>query len=563
MRASFQTGNASSAELEKSFHETRIEITGKGDILNLIVKHWITRKNLKMKKKAVIIGAGPAGLTAAYCLLKQFSDIHPVILEELNEVGGISRTVSHEGNRIDLGGHRFFSKSQEVMDFWKEHMPIQGFPALDDKLLHSGKKYVPGGPDPETADRVLLLRNRFSRILYLRKFFDYPISIRLRTFLNLGFFRTAYAAFGYLYSMCFKKDEKSLKDFMINRFGAPLYRMFFEKYTEKVWGRNPDAISASWGAQRIRGVSISELIRNVLRKRFMKNGKVETSLIDEFLYPKKGPGQFWESLAEEIESLGGEIRRNMKVVRAELENGKITAVTALSGGEEITFQADYFLSSMPVKDLIESIGKDAVPPDVYQNAAELPYRDFVTVGLETDRLKLKNQTGQKTVNNIIPDCWIYIQEPDVRIGRLQIFNNWSPYMVREPLRKVWIGLEYFCSEGDELWRMDDREFIHFAAKELEKIGVIEADSITSSIRIKVKKAYPAYFGSYENFGLIRNWLDTISNLYCIGRNGQHRYNNMDHSMLSAMCAANLIGSGSDDKSRLWDINTEAEYHEAG
>lgn len=243
-----------------------------------------------MKKRAIIIGAGPAGLTAAYCLLKQAPGIQPVILEETNEIGGISRTVSHDGNRMDLGGHRFFSKSREVMEFWKEHMPVQGFPALDDKLLHSSKKYVPGGPDPETEDRVLLLRNRFSRILYLRKFFDYPISLKPRTFLNMGIRRTVCAAFGCLCSMCFKRKEISLKDFMINRFGAPLYHMFFEKYTEKVWGRNPDAISASWGVQRIRGVSIRELVCNVLRKKFTGSGKVETSLIDEFLYPKRVPG---------------------------------------------------------------------------------------------------------------------------------------------------------------------------------------------------------------------------------------------------------------------------------
>lgn len=514
-----------------------------------------------MKKRAIIIGAGPAGLTAAYCLLKQAPGIQPVILEETNEIGGISRTISHDGNRIDLGGHRFFSKSGEVMDFWKEHMPVQGFPALDDKLLHSSKKYVPGGPDPETEDRVLLLRNRFSRILYLRKFFDYPISLKPRTFLNMGIRRTVCAAFGCLCSMCFKRKEISLKDFMINRFGAPLYRMFFEKYTEKVWGRNPDAISASWGVQRIRGVSIRELVCNVLRKKFSKSGKVETSLIDEFLYPKKGPGQFWESLAEEIEALGGEIHRNMKVAAMKLKDGKLVSVTAVSEGKEVTFQADYVLSSMPVKDLIESIGQNVVPPDVYRNAVELPYRDFIAVGLETDRLKLKNRTGLQTINDIVPDCWIYIQEPDVRIGRLQIFNNWSPYMLKDPLHKVWLGLEYFCSEGDELWQMDDRQFIDFAAGELEKIGVIDASSVTSSVRIKVRKAYPAYFGSYENFGVIRNWLDTVGNLYCIGRNGQHRYNNMDHSMLSAMSAVRLIISGNQDRSQLWNINAEAEYHE--
>ncbi len=515
----------------------------------------------KKKKTALIIGAGPAGLTAAYQLLKNAPDIHPVILEATNEIGGISRTVCHDGNRIDIGGHRFFSKSPEVMNFWLEHMPLQGKEALDDRMLHRDKKFAPGGPDPETEDRVMLLRNRFSRILYLRKFFDYPISFRPRTFLNMGLRRTVCAAFGYLSSLCFKREEITLKDFMINRFGAPLYRMFFEKYTEKVWGRNPDAISAAWGAQRIRGVSIRELILTVLRRKFLKDRRSETSLIEEFYYPKKGPGQFWEIIAEKIESLGGEIHRNVKVIGTECADGKILSVTAVSGGEKIVFPADFLLSSMPVKDLVESFGKDSVPEEVYRCAANLPYRDFITVGMETDRLNLKNRTGVRTVNNIIPDCWIYIQEPDVRIGRLQIFNNWSPYMVRDPLGKVWIGLEYFCSEGDELWNMDDRSFLAFAAGELEKIGILDPSSITSAVRVREKKAYPAYFGSYEKFPAVREWLDSIENLYCIGRNGQHRYNNMDHSMLSAMRAVELIVSGAKDKSPLWNVNTEAEYHE--
>ena len=517
--------------------------------------------NATKKKKAIIIGAGPAGLTAAYQILKNAPGIHPVILEATNEIGGISRTVCHQGNRIDIGGHRFFSKSPEVMRFWLEHMPLQGKGALDDILLNREKEFPSIGPDPETEDRVMLLRNRFSRILYLRKFFDYPISFHPRTFLNLGLRRTLLAAFGYLYSLCFKRKEITLKDFMINRFGSPLYQMFFEKYTEKVWGRNPDAISADWGAQRIRGVSIRELLLTFLRRNLAGSNKGETSLINEFFYPKKGPGQFWETLAEEIESLGGEIHRNVNVVGMECSDGKILSVTANSNGEKLVFPADYFLSSMPVKDLIESFGKEHVPEDVYNCASNLPYRDFITVGLETNRLKLENKTGRRTVNDIVPDCWIYIQEPDVRIGRLQIFNNWSPYMVREPLGKVWLGLEYFCSEGDELWNMDDRSFLAFAIGELEKIGILDADAVTSAVRIKEKKAYPAYFGSYEKFHVVRKWLDSIENLYCIGRNGQHRYNNMDHSMLSAMRAVELIVSGTKDKSPLWSVNTEAEYHE--
>ena len=344
--------------------------------------------------------------------------------------------------------------------------------------------------------------------------------------------------------------------------------MFFEDYTEKVWGIHPSQLGADWGSQRVKGLSLLKVLTHVFKKAFSSKHSLEqkgeeTSLIEQFIYPKLGPGQLWETVASEIQQKGGEVIKQNKVIRIHVANNRVIAVETQHEDKIQTIPCDYLFSSMPIKDLIPALSGIEVPQEVKQIAENLPYRDFITVGLLVNKLNIKNQTNIKTYQERVPDTWIYIQERDVKIGRLQIFNNWSPYMVREPLRKVWIGLEYFCSEGDELWRMDDREFIHFAAKELEKIGVIEADSITSSIRIKVKKAYPAYFGSYENFGLIRNWLDTISNLYCIGRNGQHRYNNMDHSMLSAMCAANLIGSGSDDKSRLWDINTEAEYHEAG
>ena len=513
-----------------------------------------------MKKRAIIIGAGPAGLTAAYCLLKQAPGIQPVILEETNEIGGISRTVSHDGNRMDLGGHRFFSKSREVMEFWKEHMPVQGFPALDDKLLHSSKKYVPGGPDPETEDRVLLLRNRFSRILYLRKFFDYPISLKPRTFLNMGIRRTVCAAFGCLCSMCFKRKEISLKDFMINRFGAPLYHMFFEKYTEKVWGRNPDAISASWGVQRIRGVSIRELVCNVLRKKFTGSGKVETSLIDEFLYPKKGPGQFWESLAEEIEALGGEIHRNMKVAAMKLKDGKLVSVTAVSEGKEVTFQADYVLSSMPVKDLVE--GMNDVPEKPMAIAKGLPYRDYMTLGVLVPRLNLKNKTRFRTVGNIVPDCWVYVQDRRVKMGRFQIYNNWSPYMVKDLDHTVWIGLEYFVNEGDEFWNMSEEEFAAFGVKEMVKLGLIDKveDAIDTHME-RVKKAYPAYFDTYDEMDQLIDYLNTIPNLYCVGRNGQHRYNNIDHSMVTSFEAVKNILSGRTDKSNIWNVNTEKEYHE--
>jgi len=367
-----------------------------------------------MTKKAIIIGAGPAGLTAAWTLLKK-SDIHPVILEESGEIGGISRTVEHEGNRMDIGGHRFFSKSREVMDFWESVMPLQGAPARDDRALNAEKDYAAGGPDPEKEERVMLIRRRVSRILYLRKFFDYPLSLRFETFRNLGFGRTFRAGCGYLSAMLFKRREKTLKDFMINRFGAPLYRMFFEKYTEKVWGRNPDAIDAGWGAQRIRGLSLRKALLNMVRK---KGGEVETSLIDRFFYPKKGPGQLWEAVASDVRAMGGEIVMRAQVVKIDMADGRIRGVTArMADGTERDFRGDVYFSSMPVKDLVQAAGRAVVPEAVYGIASELPYRDFITVGLLADRLLLKNTTKLKTLNGLVPDCWIYIQEEDVKIGR--------------------------------------------------------------------------------------------------------------------------------------------------
>ncbi|MGN1095491.1 MAG: FAD-dependent oxidoreductase, partial [Eubacteriales bacterium] len=405
------------------------------------------------KKTAIIIGAGPAGLCAAYTLLTE-TDIIPVILEETDFIGGISRTIEHNGNRMDIGGHRFFSKSDEVNEFWQKFMPIQGAPSRDDIILGTtGKKLSENGPDPEKEDEVMLVRNRVSRIFYLKKFFDYPISLKAQTFKNMGFSRTMRAGFGYIYSAIFKKKEDSLKNFYINRFGKPLYEMFFEDYTEKVWGINPDSIDASWGAQRVKGLSLRSAIWAVISKPFKKDkNKVETSLIEQYVYPKKGPGQLWESVAAEIERLGGKIVKNCAVKTIETDGKTVLSVGVEKNGRKEELSADYYFSTMPIKDLVSGMGS-VVPEDVHNIAAELPYRDFITVGLLVNKLKIKNETKIKTVGNIVPDCWIYIQERDVKIGRLQIFNNWSPYMVKDFENTVWIGLEYFCNEGAEMWNM--------------------------------------------------------------------------------------------------------------
>ena len=510
-------------------------------------------------KTAIIIGAGPAGLTAAYELLKT-TDIKPLILEESEFIGGISRTAQYNGNRIDIGGHRFFSKKEKVNELWQELMPLQGAPSFDDIRTGTHKDLSENGPDPEKDEKVLLLRNRVSRIYYLRKFFDYPISLKPETFINMGFSRTMKAGFGYLHSCVSKREETSLENFYINRFGKPLYEMFFEDYTEKLWGVNPSHIAADWGAQRVKGLSLTKAVLNVLSKPFKRKEQVETSLIEQFYYPKKGPGQLWETLAEEIEKMGGKILKNNCVTSICVKDKKIDCIGAKTPNGNVQYRADYYISTMPVKDLVIGMGDD-VPKGVREIAVDLPYRDFMTVGLLVDKLLLENKTTHKTLGNIVPDCWIYIQERDVKLGRLQIFNNWSPYMVKDPENTVWIGLEYFCNEGDEYWNMTDGEFIDFATDELQKICIIEKQDVRDAVRIKVKKAYPAYFGTYKDFDKVREYLDSVNNLYCIGRNGMHRYNNMDHSMLTAMEAVNCIKNATLSKAAIWNVNTEQEYHE--
>ncbi|MBO7361116.1 MAG: NAD(P)/FAD-dependent oxidoreductase [Clostridia bacterium] len=511
------------------------------------------------KKTAVIIGAGPAGLTAAYLLLKE-TDIKPVILEESEYIGGIARTHRYNGNRMDLGGHRFFTKSEEINRLWDELMPLQGKPSFDDLKLGNEKKLNPDGPDPETEDRVMLSRRRLSRIFFDGKFYDYPISLKAETFKNFGFATTMKVGFSYLGSVFHKRPETNLENLYINSFGKKLYGMFFEYYTENLWGRHPSEIDASWGKQRTKGLSIFGILKDAFGKIFkVKNRKVNTSLIEEFKYPKLGPGQLWEFLADDIRSMGGEIVMNCRASGIRTEGKRVTAVVSDDGR---VFEGDEFFSTMPVRDLVAGIDGD-VPEDVRRIAAGLPYRDYQTVGMLVDRLALENRTDRKTLTGDVPDCWIYIQDRNVKLGRLQIYNNWSPYLVRDPEHTVWIGLEYFCSEGDEYWNMSDEEFISMAKEELAKIGVIHDPSeVRDACRLKVKKAYPAYFDTYSEFDTLKNWLSGIENLWCLGRNGQHRYNNMDHSMMTAVEAVRAVKAGSTDKTAVWGVNTEEEYHEA-
>jgi len=533
------------------------------------------------QERAIIIGAGPAGLTAAYELLDK-SRIVPLVFEMSDDIGGISKTVVYRGNRIDIGGHRFFSKSGKVMQWWQDLLPVQGAPARDDILLGREVPLAPRcqtralgakeplcvpAPDPEKTDDVMLVRSRLSRIFFLRKFFHYPIGLTLDTLTNLGPVRIVKIALSYLkITLAPIRKEKSLQDFFINRFGRELYLTFFKDYTEKVWGVPCDAITPEWGSQRIKGLSIATtLLHAVKRLGRARDGidqqRVETSLIEQFLYPKLGPGQMWEKVAHIVEQHGGRITRNALVVGLETAGDRILAVTVKDAKTGLVRReaGEYFISSMPVRELIAALGS-APPAPVREVAGALQYRDFMTVGLLLNKLEVKNETALKTVNDLIPDNWIYIQEREVKLGRLQIFNNWSPYLVQRP-DTVWIGLEYFCSEGDELWTMQDRLFADFAIGELASIGIIDPCEVLDSTVLRMPKAYPAYFGSYQLFDRVREYTDRFSNLFLVGRNGMHRYNNADHSMLTAMTAVENIIQGRTDKANIWAVNTEGEYHE--
>jgi protoporphyrinogen oxidase len=485
------------------------------------------------------------------------------------QIGGISRTVYYKGNRMDIGGHRFFSKSEHVMNWWLDILPLQGAPARDDILLgrNISLSEKPKAPDPEKADKVMLVRQRLSRIFFLKKFFNYPLSLGVNTICSLGLLRIVKITFSYIRTRIFPiTPEKSLEDFFINRFGRELYLTFFKDYTQKVWGIPCDQIAAEWGIQRVKGLSISRAIKHALKSIFSRDGSMsqkdtETSLIGRFFYPKYGPGQMWEEVSGIVRANGGELYLNHKVIGLKSKDSMITEAQVRNEvtGEIMKIGADYFFSTMPVVDLIDALGNH-VPEAVRQVAHGLSYRDFITVGLLLKKLRIKSQSKIKTVNDIIPDHWVYIQEPGVQVGRIQIFNNWSPYMVKDE-NTVWVGLEYFCNEGDRMWTMSDESMKEFAIKELIRIGFIHREDVMDSTVIRMPKTYPAYFGSYNRFDVIRDYTDGFENMFLIGRNGMHKYNNMDHSMLSAMVAVDNIINNVKSKENLWQLNTEQQYHE--
>lgn len=517
-------------------------------------------------KKIVIIGGGPAGLTAGLSFLQKSTDVEIIILEAENQLGGLSRTHVYKGNRMDIGGHRFFSKSDEVMQWWLDIMPISGLsesssPEKQEKIKinyqgQSREVNMINGND--TGGAKMLVRNRLSRIYYLRKFFKYPINLSWETLQNLGIVRVMRVGVSYLYARFFPiKPEQNLEEFFINRFGKELYKTFFKSYTEKVWGVKCSDISAEWGAQRIKGLSITEAIKHAVFKNKKGNDvsqkNIETSLIERFLYPELGPGQMWELVGKNIQEKGGTIHLGVKVNSIELNESAVKAVEYVDSTGQVCriTDVDYLVSSMPIQQLMRDMKGIEIPSDIRIVSEGLIYRDFITVGLLIR--KFKN-------NMVLKDNWIYIQESDVRVGRLQIFNNWSPGLV-ENAEMYWVGLEYFCQQNDDLWNKSDEEMVQFARSEMVKLNLVDEQDVLDGTSLRVPKTYPAYFGSYDRFGEIMEFIDGISNLYPIGRNGMHRYNNQDHSMLTAFRTVESILDGTVSKSSIWEINTEMEYHE--
>ncbi|MFN2505604.1 MAG: NAD(P)/FAD-dependent oxidoreductase [Acidimicrobiales bacterium] len=456
-----------------------------------------------------MIGAGPAGLTAAYKLGQR--GVKSTVLEADSVVGGISRTVQQDGWRFDIGGHRFFTKVRAVEELWHEIL----------------------------ADDEFLIRPRMSRIYYNGSFFDYPLK-PMNALKGLGMVEAVLCVASYGWARVRPpKDQTTFEGWVSARFGARLYRIFFKTYTEKVWGVPASEIKADWAAQRIKNLSLSKAVLNaVLPKR---NQKDITSLIEEFQYPKHGPGMMWERCRELVEEQGSDVLMETPATRVHHEGGRAVAVT----GGTVRYDATHVISSMPISTLIK-IMDPPPPPDVLAAADGLSYRDFLTVALVVP------------VENGFPDNWIYVHSPDVRLGRIQNFGSWSPHMVKEG--KTCLGLEYFVFEGDDLWTSPDEELVELGKRELAKLGLVDPERVEAGYVVRMPKAYPMYNDTYKaNVATLRGWLEqNAPNVYPVGRNGMHKYNNQDHSMYTAMLSVeNILGASHD----IWTVNVEAEYHE--
>lgn len=473
--------------------------------------------NIDKEKKVVIIGGGPAGLTASYMLAK--AGIPSLVLEKDSTVGGISRTVNFKDYYFDIGGHRFFTKIPEVKKFWKEVL----------------------GPD-------FLRRKRLSRIFYDRKFFYYPLR-PLNAICGLGIGNCFLIGGSYILAKIFpSKNEETFEEWVSNRFGKRLYNIFFKTYTEKVWGIPCTEVRAEWAAQRIKGLSLVSAVKNALIKPQNGNGhkkNVIKTLIDEFDYPKFGPGMMWQAVADQVQANGAEIRLGAEVAGIQMIDGAISALEVERNGQKEIITGTDFISSMPIREVIQKL-RPVAAHDVQHAADKLNYRDFITVALIVNKA------------DIFPDNWIYIHDPHVKVGRIQNFKNWSPYMV-PTADKTCLGFEYFCFEGDELWNCPDDRLVELAKEELEFLGFANGIDVEEGTVVRMPKAYPVYDSVYKDcLNSVRTFLDGIQNFQLIGRNGQHKYNNQDHSMLTAMMAAENIQGAHHD---LWEVNGEPEYHE--
>jgi protoporphyrinogen oxidase len=468
------------------------------------------------EKRVIIIGGGPAGLTAAYELCKE--NVAAVVLEKDSMTGGLSRTVNYKGYHFDIGGHRFFTKVKAVDDLWREVLPNGDF----------------------------LRRRRLSRIYYNHNFLHYPLRFSSALF-HIGVINGLLILLSYLRAQIFpRKQVETFEHWVTNRFGSRFYQLFFKTYTEKVWGIPCAEITADWAAQRIKDLSLASTLKNLLFKQRAKDkGMVIKSLIEEFDYPRRGPGMMWERMAGLVAERGGTVRLNTRLQSIEWSAGKVERVVVDCDGERETLAGSHFISSMPIRELVQSLNPPA-PAEVQTAAARLNYRDFITVILIVNR------------RDIFPDNWIYIHDPDVKMGRIQNFKNWSPHMVADPA-KTCLGLEYFCFEDDPLWRMPDAELIELGKLEIEKVCLVKASEVEDGVVIRVPKAYPVYDHTYkQSLSVIRSFLGDLENLQLVGRNGMHKYNNQDHSMLTAMLAVkNILGASYD----LWEVNTEQEHHE--
>jgi protoporphyrinogen oxidase len=516
---------------------------------------------------AIIMGAGPAGLTAAYELLTK-TNIKPIVIEADEQVGGLSKTINYKGNLIDIGGHRFFSKSQKIIDWWLQFLPLDSSFSGNIPISYQNQtKLLQNTAQDDSAEKTtMLVRPRKSRIYYRHHFFDYPLRLNTKTLKNLGFSKTYRIGVSYIKARLFpEKPEKTLAQFFKNRFGKELYNTFFKDYTEKVWGVSCDEIPSDWGKQRIKDLNIWKAVFHYFTSAFFSNKTLSqegtsTSLIEQFLYPQKGPGQMWETVAKKIVDLGGVIHLSAKVENIMIASGdKIESVTwrDIKTGNISTENGDYFFSSLPIKELINGMKGKTIEQNILSLANGLEYRDFLIVGLilkKAHREKEKNDFGALT------DNWIYLQDKGIRAGRVQIFNNWSPFMV-EDKDTISIGVEYFCNETDDFWNAPEEQIKQQAIREMENVGLIKAENVTDAKVIKVRKAYPSYTGSYNQFTVLQNFLDGFENLFPVGRNGMHRYNNSDHSMMTAMTAVENIISNRKDKSNIWEVNLDEDYHE--